>query len=457
MQNSISFRKPNDKDGYQLIKSGSTLLLQYYSSSIFPESSSVDFNINGNITAVYFTGSLFGTASYADTASIALNGGVTQLVAGPNISLSPSSGVGQVTITSAGGGIGGNTTTGSYGSFYDTGSYPITSTTEAYSASLGTTYISNGVYISGSNGDKTKVYFTNAGVYNYQFSAQFSNNSGQNEIVNIWIRKGNDGGSSSDIAYTNSQFVIPQKTGGADGELITSLNYYINAATGDYVQLMYQAESTTVTLKTNPANTTPTTPVSPCLIVTANRIDQFMSNTGSFLGTFTGDLIGTSSYSTTASYALNVSTIDTGSLVTTSSFNAYTGSNSSKFAGTSSYAVSSSNFIITNTLQLDGTLTDYSNIASSIVGTNNIYTQATGSYTAAFTKYTLFNGLNARAGEFMTVWNDGLGTTYTDVSTTDLGDTSPVTFTSTIITGQIQINAVTLTSGWTIKTLVTYI
>ena len=74
-----------------------------------------------------FTGSLFGTssyatnalsASYAITASYALNGGVTQIIAGPNITVSPTTGVGQVTISSTGGGGGtGNTATGSYGSF----------------------------------------------------------------------------------------------------------------------------------------------------------------------------------------------------------------------------------------------------------------------------------------------------------------------------------------------------
>ena len=57
----------------------------------------------------------------------------------------------------------------------------------------------------------------------------------------------------------------------------------------------------------------------------------------------------------------------------------------------------------------------------------------------------------------MTVWNDGLGTVDTDFSTTDLGNTTDAVFTSAIVTGQIQISTVTATSGWTIKTLVTYI
>jgi hypothetical protein len=67
------------------------------------------------------TGSLFGTSSQAISASYSLNGGVTQILAGSNVTVSPTNGKGQVTISSTGGaGPFFNTATGSYGSFYDT-------------------------------------------------------------------------------------------------------------------------------------------------------------------------------------------------------------------------------------------------------------------------------------------------------------------------------------------------
>ena len=50
------------------------------------------------------------SSSFAQTSSFALNGGVTQIIAGTNISLSPAGGTGAVTITSTGGGPGGDTT-----------------------------------------------------------------------------------------------------------------------------------------------------------------------------------------------------------------------------------------------------------------------------------------------------------------------------------------------------------
>lgn len=149
-------------------------------------------------------------------------------------------------------------------------------------------------------------------------------------------------------------------------------------------------------------------------------------------------------------------TFDGTNLVGTGSF---TGSFTGQFNGTITTALTAShavNFTIENTLTLDQTLTDYASIASTIVGSNNLYQQATGSYTSVFVKYTLSNGANARAGEFITIWN-GTNATYYDNSTTDIGDTSVVTFSSAIVTSQIQVNATTTTSGWRVKALATFI
>jgi hypothetical protein len=165
----------------------------------------------------------------------------------------------------------------------------------------------------------------------------------------------------------------------------------------------------------------------PSVIATVNRVDQFLSNTGSFSGSFNGNFTG--SLFGTASYALSAS-----------------------YAATASYAT---NFTIANTLIFDQTLTDYSITTSSISGSNNLFTQATGSHTSAFFKYTVSSGSNARAGEVMTVWNGGT-TTYTDTSTTDIGSTSIVTSSAAIVGNDIQFNIYTGTSGWKLKSLATY-
>ena len=125
-------------------------------------------------------------------------------------------------------------------------------------------------------------------------------------------------------------------------------------------------------------------------------------------------------------------------------------------AVSASHAESGSNFVVSNTLRLDGSLTDYSTVLSSIVGSNNMFTQATGSYTSAFVKYTAANGANARAGEMMVVWYNAQ-IQFTEATTTDIGATNDVTMSAAIVSGQLQINSQTNTSGWKIKSMATFI
>ena len=244
------------------------------------------------------------SASQAVSASFASNGGVTQLLAGPNITLSPTTGVGQVTISSTGGGSSFNTATGSYGSFYSTQTQTNVAGT-ARSMSLNTTNISNGVSISGStNPYNTYIKVENAGVYDIQFSAQVDKTDSGTDEIWIWIRK--NGSNISDSA-TSVQLV------GNGAHYVAAWNFFVNAAAGDYFQLMWYSPDANVRLHAEAAFGV--VPGIPSLIVTANRVDQFLSNTGSFsgsfigshtgsfTGSFTGSLLGTSSWASNAVFA----------------------------------------------------------------------------------------------------------------------------------------------------------
>jgi len=184
---------------------------------------------------------------------------------------------------------------------------------------------------------------------------------------------------------------------------------------------------------------------------------------------FTGSLLGSSSYALTASYALNAGSGGTaGSFVTSS----WTGSITSQFAGTASFATtalnvlgtvqnainaqSGSNFVVTSTLAIDETLTDFAKAITTAVADWNLFQQATGSWTSAHGRYTVYKGANSRAGEFVTSWNDGV-TSYYDNATVDIGNTSDITFKSSIALSQIKIDASAATTGWTVKMLVTYL
>jgi hypothetical protein len=125
---------------------------------------------------------------------------------------------------------------------------------------------------------------------------------------------------------------------------------------------------------------------------------------------------------------------------------------SASYAATASYAT---NFIIASSLVLDQTLTDYASVAASSVGSNNLFSQNTGSYTSAFFKYTCASASNARSGEVVAVWN-GASAQFYDNSTVDVGNTTAVTSSAVIVTGQVQFNMQTNTSGWAIKSIATF-
>jgi hypothetical protein len=260
-------------------------------------------NVSGTVTS----------ASYAATSSYAMNGGVTQLLAGPNVILSPTNGLGQVTVSATlSGSTSFNTATGSYGSFYSTQTQTNVAGT-ARSMSLNTTDITNGVSISGStNPFNTYIKTQNAGIYNIQFSAQVDKTDSGTDEIWIWIRK--NGTNLTDTATS----VLLQGNG---AHYVAAWNFFVNAAADDYFQLMWYSPDANVRLHAEPAFGV--VPGIPSLIVTANRVDQFLSNTGSFSGSFTGgftgSLQGTASFATSASYAPDTTFPYTGSALITGS------------------------------------------------------------------------------------------------------------------------------------------
>lgn len=148
-----------------------------------------------------------------------------------------------------------------WGSFYDTTTQTAASTTVAYPITLNTTSGSNGVAI---GSPTSKVVFTYAGVYSITFSIQFENSSSDDHRITTWLKK-----NGTDITDSSSITSIPKSHGPDNGAIITTVNYVIELQAGDYLQTYWQTESTAVSIKTIPAGTTPTTPLSPSIIWTA--------------------------------------------------------------------------------------------------------------------------------------------------------------------------------------------
>ena len=242
-------------------------------------------------------------ATFAQTASYATNGGVTQILAGPNITISPLSGKGQVTISSTGTGSGNfNTSTGSYGSFYDTTTQINPVANAANSMSFNETAITNGVSLSGSISPfNTYIKTENAGVYNIQFSAQIDKTDGGEDNIDIWIRK-----NGIDLIDTATSLTLPKN----NNRLVAAWNWFVQSAANDYYQIIWSSADIDMRLLAEASSSVH--PGIPSVILTANRIDQFLSNTGSFNGTFTGQftgsLFGTASFAISSSQAQTANT-----------------------------------------------------------------------------------------------------------------------------------------------------
>ena len=147
-----------------------------------------------------------------------------------------------------------------YGSFYHTASMALASPNVASTMSFSSTDISYGVTVSGSSNDKIK--FTNAGVYNIQFSAQLDKTNSSNATVYIWIAKNN-----SDIPLTNTGVTLG---GGTNDASVAAWNFFVDANAGDFIQLKWGANNTNARLLYVP--TASVGPAVPSIILTANRV-----------------------------------------------------------------------------------------------------------------------------------------------------------------------------------------
>ena len=131
-----------------------------------------------------------------------------------------------------------------------------------------TTDFSSGVSIVGGN----KLYVTNPGIYNLQWSGQFQNSDSQLHDASVWLRQGNDGGTSADIPGSTGFISVPNKHGAVDGHTIVGWNYFVSMRADDYIQLWWSTNNAAVTLEYYPAQTGPVRPSTASLIATLSFV-----------------------------------------------------------------------------------------------------------------------------------------------------------------------------------------
>lgn len=150
-----------------------------------------------------------------------------------------------------------------YGSFYDDTTQTVTSGQIAamkYNHTVNSNNVSIG--LDGSS-NPTKIVFTNAGVYNIQFSAQVYRASGGNDAkVSIWLRV--DG-----VDVPNSATHITLKAN--SNYVVAAWNFFQEVTNTQYAQIMWSQDDT-ISLLHEAADTVLPHPAVPSVILTVNRV-----------------------------------------------------------------------------------------------------------------------------------------------------------------------------------------
>jgi hypothetical protein len=170
-----------------------------------------------------------------------------------------------------------------WGSFWDTTNQPNSPGVSGYNTvALGQSDPnSNGVYIDSG----TKVRFIFAGVYNIQFSIQFTKSNSSPGQVNFWLAI-----NGLDIADTNSI-----ETLAGQSEAILALNYVTKLNANDFVEFRWSSASPQISIATIAASSP--VPQTPGVIVTATQVTyQGLSGYSGYSGT--SGFSGTPSVST---------------------------------------------------------------------------------------------------------------------------------------------------------------
>ena len=158
-----------------------------------------------------------------------------------------------------------------YGAFQDGTDQTAANTTTAYAVTFDTTDFSNGVTLSNSS----RLNVAQAGIYNLQFSIQFTNTTNASQDVDVWFRK-----NGTNIDKSNSRFgFAPRKGVGDPFHTIAALNFFVSLAANDYVQIMWRPSDVGVSIEQYAVGTSPARPAVPSVIATLSFVSNLSVET----------------------------------------------------------------------------------------------------------------------------------------------------------------------------------
>jgi hypothetical protein len=112
----------------------------------------------------------------------------------------------------------------------------------------------------------TKIIVNEAGMYNFQFSAQLDKTGGGATDVFIWARV-----NGTNVPYSTTKVVID----GPNNEIVPSWNFLLDMDSGDYFELAWQSPDTNVVIASAAAASN--YPETPSIIMTVVRVSNYES------------------------------------------------------------------------------------------------------------------------------------------------------------------------------------
>lgn len=158
-----------------------------------------------------------------------------------------------------------------YGAFQDSTDQVAANTTTAYAITFDTTDFSNGITLSNSS----RLNVSQSGLYNLQFSIQFKNTTNDTQDADVWFRK-----NGTNIDKSNSRFGLSaRKSSGDPSHMIGALNFFVNLAANDYIEIMWRPSNVGVSIEHFAADTSPTRPAVPSVIATLSFVSNLSTET----------------------------------------------------------------------------------------------------------------------------------------------------------------------------------
>jgi hypothetical protein len=124
------------------------------------------------------------------------------------------------------------------GLFFSTTDQTLAAVDTGYPITFNQTYLNN--FIALQSGSTSKVEVSVSGVYNFQLSCQLKSTNASGKDVQIWINR-----NGTTVGYSSHRYTLA----GADNHFNVSWNFDIDLAAGEYIQMIWGANNTNVTME----------------------------------------------------------------------------------------------------------------------------------------------------------------------------------------------------------------